>query len=547
MAIPKSYPMKFTPSGLVDAYDSTGKFPGACRTLKDLIFDRSNPEIMISRPGVTTAYNFSDFTTPGFVSVHAIIGTRIYGMVATARNTGMDEPFCYDFSTGAFVSISGVTGANTPTSPATTGAWTPPTMAAIGVYVIITHPGFNGVGANFFGVIDLTNPAAPAWSSSNLATNALTAVPQAVANFNNRAYFAVGNALPYSDVLAPKTRTNATQQLTIGDTTAITALSGLPIQTTSSGVIGALIAFKPTQVWQITGDTTTSNLAQNFLSLTTGTNAPRSVAQSPQGLYFANVAGPYIIDPFGMVRPLTRSIQDQDPDVQAPWVAATVPSRIAAAYAGSIYRVCMPTVVAGQDVTNDYWFDEHRRRWTGPHSVPYDCASQNGNDFILTGQANPGILIASQSAQNSVTVYTDLGVAQAPILLSSTFPKTGHMTQKQVVESTQELSASGGNITYTVESQDEQGQQLGSVIVAVVPAGALWTASPGVTVWGGGTKWSSSQNIPHVYSLPWAAPMVFKKMAINISASASAQLQIGTHYSRYQDTGYMNVTGANTP
>ena len=48
MAIPKSFPMKFTPSGLVDAYDSTGKFPGACRTLKDLIFDRSNPEIMIS-------------------------------------------------------------------------------------------------------------------------------------------------------------------------------------------------------------------------------------------------------------------------------------------------------------------------------------------------------------------------------------------------------------------------------------------------------------------------------------------------------------------
>ncbi|OYV48703.1 MAG: hypothetical protein B7X10_02710, partial [Burkholderiales bacterium 21-58-4] len=292
----------------------------------------------------------------------------------------------------------------------------------------------------------------------------------------------------------------------------------------------------------------TSNLAQNFLSLTTGTNAPRSVAQSPQGLYFANVAGPYFIDPFGMVRPLTRSIQDADPDVQAPWVAATVPSRIAAAYAGSIYRICIPTVVAGQSVTNDYWFDEHRRRWTGPHSVPYDCASQNGNDFILTGQANPALLIASQSAQNAVTVYTDLGVAQAPRLLSSTFPKTGHMTQKQVVESTQELSASGGNITYTVESEDEQGQTLGSVNVAVVPAGTLWTASPAASpLWGGGAKYGSTQNIPHVYSLPWTAPMVFKKMAINISASASAQLQIGTHYSRYQDTGYMNLTGANTP
>ena len=550
MAIPKSYPMKFTPTGLVDAFDASGKFPGACRALKDLIFDQSNPEIMISRPGVTTIYNFSDFTTPGFISVAVTVGTRVYGMIATARNAGNDEPFCYDLVAGAFVSISGVTAGNTPLSPATTGPWAPPTIANVGVYIIITHPGFSGFGTNFFGVIDLTNFSAPAWYSANLATNPLAAAPQAVANFNDRAYFAVGNTLPYSDVLT-LTRTLATQQLTIGDNAAITALSGLPISTTSSGVIGALIAFKPASTWQITGDTTSTvnPLSLNFISLTMGTLSPRSVAQSPQGLYFATPSAPYFIDPIGTLRPLTNKITDSDPDVQTPWINATVPSRIAGCYAGSLYRVCMATVINGQQVTNDYWFDEHRRRFNGPHSVPYDCATQSldGADFILTSAVNPALLIGSQSSPDLASVYTDFGTPQAPVLLSSTFPKTGRMTEKQVVESTQELSSSFGDSTYSIVAQDEQGNTLGSVAVAIVIAGEKWTASPGPPYWGGGGKWTKSYNIPHVYSLPWSAPIVFKKMAIQISAVGSAQLQIGTHFARYQDTGYTNLTAPNTP
>jgi hypothetical protein len=134
-------------------------------------------------------------------------------------------------------------------------------MAVVSTKILVTHPGFSGTGSNFFGVIDISNPAAPAWSSANLATNALTGVPTSVANFNNRAYFSVGNTLQFSDVLVPTTRSNASQALTVGDTTAITAQSGLPFQTTSGGVVGALVVFKQSQIWQVTGDPTTSNLA----------------------------------------------------------------------------------------------------------------------------------------------------------------------------------------------------------------------------------------------------------------------------------------------
>lgn len=539
MGIPKTFPMRMTPKGLSDAFDSTDKFPGACRQLINLVFDQSNPEIMVSRPGVTNISSFAGFSAPAVVSLQATIGSLVVGMVASSAHANKDEPFIWDNDAGAFRAISGTTLANTPTTQATTGPWTPPTIAQIGVYIIITHPGFSGTGANFFGVIDMTNPAAPVWSAHNLAANVLTAVPQAVANYNNRAYFAVGNKLPYSDVLDPLTRTNATQQLTISDASSITALAGLPLQTTSGGVVGSLTVFKASQIWQVTGDSANSpsNLAQNYVSLTLGTKAPRSIAQAPQGLYFHNISGPYVINLYGIVSPVTFGQDNSDPDVQQPWINTTEPTRVAGCYSGSIYRVCLPTVVGGLSGNFDYWFDEHRRRWNGPHTFNYDCASAMGNFFVLVSNTNPAQLIKSQSEMDTTTVYTDLGVVTSATMLPATFPKPGRMTEKQVVESTQELSSSGGNATYTITAQNEQGTALGSVTISVVGAGVPW----GSNVWGDGSVWTSGQNIPRVYNLNWPAPLVFKKMSVLITAPASAQLQIGTHYSRFQDTGYVNA------
>ena len=50
----------------------------------------------------------------GFVSVYKVIGTRLYGLVATSTNAGHDEPFVYDLGTNTFVALTGVTAANTP-------------------------------------------------------------------------------------------------------------------------------------------------------------------------------------------------------------------------------------------------------------------------------------------------------------------------------------------------------------------------------------------------------------------------------------------------
>lgn len=534
---PKQYPVRFTARGLVDAFDATDRFPGACISLANLVFDHSNPEIMISRPGCPSIVDFAanGFLNAGVISVHVTVGSVTYGMIQTSRNANKDEPFAYDNAAGAFIAVSNVTNANTATTQAASGAWTPPTMASVGALIILTHPGFPG-GATKFGWFDITNPAAPSWNAGDTTTNALPSTPVAVQNFNNRAYFACTNTTPYTDVLS-LTRTAPTQALTIGDASPITALSGLPIQTTSSGVVQALIVFKAFQTWQVTGDSASVlfPLSQNYLSLTVGCSAPRSIAQSPLGTYFASFFGPYVIDQLGIVRPHVHKAGDLDPDIQAPHQNATTPSRIAGGYSGTIYRVCMETTILGATSKNDYWFDEHRRRWTGPHTFSYDCVSQYFDYFILSSNAIPGKLFKSEMEPGVSTVYLDNGASVMSTIQSSTFPKTGDMEMKQVVESTMELSSSGSPSSYQMTGLDDQGNTLNSCQINVQAAGTLW----GAGVWGG-FKWASSINRPATYIVPWTAPLVFKKMAIYITTTATTGISIGTFFARYQDAGYTN-------
>lgn len=559
--------MRFTPRGLVDAFDATDKFQGACQAITNLVFDPSNPELVVTRPGVTQLASFTvgGFLNPGFISVHAAVGTRIYGMIATSLNAGHEQPFCYDTATGGFVPITGITSANTPSNVSSSGDWVPPTIASVGTMIIITHPGFSGAAGVFFGVIDVTTPATPVWHSYNTATNLLPSVPTAVANFNNRAYFACGNQLFYTDELTnPPTITNATQALTIGDNGAVIALSGLPVQTTSSGILQVLTVFKSTQVWQVAGDTTTSNLSLNYVSLTVGTNAPRSIAQSPFGLYFSSTGGPYVIDTLGTLRALTHSLQELEPDIQTPFENAVNPTRWAACYNSTIYRICGQTFVRGRESFNDYWFDEHKRRWNGPHTFAYDCASALGGYFVLSSINNPGILIQSQSIQTQNFVHSDLGTSFVPVLLSSTFPKTDWMAMKQVAESQIELASDECLVDFAITAEDDQGNTLGAANVQVDSGGMIWGQSywgaptlwgcPLQVAWGSGIKWGSvpigsgsiwgqgiARSVPHTYPIPWPAPLVFEKMQLQITTSIPANVSIGTFYARYQRTGYMVI------
>ena len=542
MPIPQSTPVRFTPRGLADAFDATDVFPGACRKLSNLVFDPSNPEIVIARPGVGTPLtSFAGFSSPGFISLQVTVGTRVYGMVATQLTPGFDQPFCYDLTTSSFITISGVTAGNAegrPATPATTGDWIPPTLAVVGVKVIITHPGYAGTAGKFFGVIDITNPAAPAYSTANTATNLLPSVPTSVANFNNRAYFACGNVVYYSDVLVPTTITNAGQAITMGDSTAIIGQSGLPVQTTSGGVISALLVFKSNQIWQITGDAAvTGSLSTNYLSLNIGCSAARSIVSAPMGVIFAGPDTAYLVTPIGSIIPVANQLglPNATPDLRTPFGYVTTPSRVAAAFAGTIYRICIPTIVDGIPGTYDYWFDTRRLRWTGPHTFVYDCASSAGTYFILSGYATANAIFRNDPYPRTVsTSYTDNGVAYNVDMLSSDFPKRDEMAMKQVVESTIELSSSGASVAYSVQAFNGMGDVLGLATVTTPVTGGLW----GSNLWGDGTKWASALNQPRTYLLAWPNTLVFNKMALEVRAVAATNVAIGTFYARTQQTGY---------
>lgn len=156
MGIRGAQPLTFRAKGLSDAIDGSNAFPGAMSVLKDLVPSAITQQQFVPRPASTQLTNFTGFTDPAAGSALLVIGDRAYGMIASDRFPGKDEPFCYDFGTGLFVAISGPTAANCPTTPSTTGDWNPPTMSMIANRIVITHPGFDGV-PNFIGWIDVRN------------------------------------------------------------------------------------------------------------------------------------------------------------------------------------------------------------------------------------------------------------------------------------------------------------------------------------------------------------------------------------------------------
>jgi hypothetical protein len=154
MALPGT-PTPFYPRGLYDSLDGSTSPDGSCFVVQNMIHDITTQRTWTPRPGAVVQTTFPIFSGPTFVSAGIAVGTKIYGMLATLRNPGNDEPFVYDVSNASFTTVINVTAANTPATQATTGDWVPPTMAVVGTRVLVTHPGFSG--SNFFGWFDISS------------------------------------------------------------------------------------------------------------------------------------------------------------------------------------------------------------------------------------------------------------------------------------------------------------------------------------------------------------------------------------------------------
>lgn len=526
-------PYSFRAIGLWDALDGSGVPPGACFSLQNLVHDITTPFLWTGRPAATALTSFAGFSDPSCVSVAMALGSRIYGMVGTSLTPGYDQPFCYDTATSSFVTISGVTSANVPATQPLTGAWVPPTMDAIGSKIVVTHPGFSGISTNFFGVVDLSNLAAPAWSSKNTSTNALPSVPIAVKNFNNRAYFACGHLSYYSDALAPDTITNSTQFLTHGGKGSdIVAYGGLPAEQTTGGILAALIAFKAEGYWQVAGDTTTNNLTNNG-PFVPGCAAPRSVAQGPAGfglLYVAN-DGVHWINGAGVASPQPL------PGVRYPFQAAYVPSRIAAGFNNTVYRVGLQTItnaLTGQNGFVEYWYDFEISQWSGPHTWSSDCIVPLGSTFVCANNRSLGTLYQSAVDPSATATFTELGVGLTYKYQSSLLPQDEGMAMKSVIESQIDIDFAATGMTAFAQIISATGGIVGTATVSAV-TGTYWNQF----LWNQ-ANWSSAIYGLRSYNLDWTAPVVYKKASFALLGALTPGLRLGPARMRTEELEYMN-------
>lgn len=534
MPLPNTTPMRWTPRGTSDTLDGTNSPSGAMGALTNLIPDPSTPFCFQCRPAVAQLTAFTGFSSPGVVAVAYQLGTRVYGLVATARNSGHDEPFVYDVPSNTFITLTGVTLANTPATQAATGAWTPPTMSLVGVKLVVTHPGFSA-GSNYFGWFDLTTPSAPTWNAGNTSTNALPSIPVAVQQFNNRAYFGLSTGMVYfSDVLSATTITNASQAVQVGDNTAVTAMAALGLITTSGGIVQGLVVFKATTVWQITGDSALSTLALNNLSPAVGTLATRSVANTPEGVVFmAN-------DGIRMVT-LTGSVTDPFDSVRVPFMNTVQPSRVAGAYNAGVYRLCLQRSDLALNPYQDYWFDMTRGTWSGPHTFRYDLALGYLGTFLLanTGYTTPGILWRSDPTQNSASTFIEAGVAMTFIYKTAPIADMGRLTAYAAIESTLNVTFSNSTAQQiNVQATDDSGVSLGQAVItnSAISGGGVW----GTMSWGTG-KWMVSYYGLGLrpYNIPWPNPLVFTKMTLTATGLSSAALKISNFQVLYQPLNYI--------
>lgn len=539
MSIRNAIPLQFAPKGASDTLDGTNVFEGAMQTLQNLIPDPTTAELWQCRPAANQLTSFGGFTTPGFVSAMQVVGNVVYGMIASGRNAGHDEPFVFNLVSNTFVSISGITSANTPASPVTTGAWTPPSIAVIATKVIFTHPGFNFGGGFAFGVLDVTNPSAPTWTATNTSTNALAGLPVWVSAFNGRAYFLVNPtgappAAYFTDVLNPTNITNANQIITFDDNQQLTVSQGLGLFNQLGGVIQALMVFKNTaNIYQIAGDAALSNLSRNSLSVATGTNAPNSVTSTPLGLAFLAPDGLRLIDFNARV---SDPIGVDGAGINAPFIYSVVPSRVQMSSNQNVLRISVQNGLAAGAPQQEWWFDLSRKKWSGPHTFPASMIDAWNNTFVMTPVGVNASLWQSDVAQSGTSTFIENGQQTTFKFVTAMLPDPKAMAFFAMVETSLNIAQAAGTGPILVLALEQNGTVLGSYTIAQLSAQTIW----GNFHWGQ-ALWGSAVAALYPQALEWITPIVFRRLQLQVTGICAGNFKIGDLFLRYQKLGYMVI------
>lgn len=377
--------------------------------------------------------------------------------------------------------------------------------------------------------------AAPVYGAGQTNTNALAAIPTAVAQFNGRAYYAVNNTLQYSDALLPLTITNATQALTLGDDVAINAIIGLPLgNQVIGGVLQSLIAFKGAgSYYQVTGDQATSDLKVDVVNGSVGTLSPLSLAPTPKGVAYVAPDGLRFIN---LDATSSDPIGNNGGGINVPFTYAVSPTRTAAAFNENLLRISVQNGFAEGQPFEEYWFDMNLGIFTGPHSFPAGLIASYrgaGSYFVMFAHGIDGKMWASRTKVDASSTYTENAVAMSWIWQTSLMPDNDAMAANQIIQSNLGMTLPASQ-SITILPLDEGGVTLDTISVAGSGmSGAIWNSF----LWGTGI-WGGTVTPYREYLLPWHVPLVFKQMMVRIVGQSQSGFSIGNFYTDYQITGY---------
>jgi hypothetical protein len=405
-------------------------------------------------------------------------------------------------------------------------------------------------------------PASPLWAAGNANAYPLPAVVRTVAMFNGRAWYGVANAAAFSDAGDPLQRTNANQVLTLQNSLAITAMATQPFanQTVIGGVVQALLLFQGNvAIWQVIGDQATNNLTLNLVT-SIGTDAPLSIVGVPPALRFIAPDGMRQINLDGTVSPPLGANGD---GVALPFINATYPSRIAAAYNEDVYRVSLSgNVSAGGAITpnlvaGEYFYHEKLQAWSGPHTSPAKLVTETNRPAINHGflvfplqignLANtPTAIYFSNTRPLIDSTYQEAGAPLNWVLQTCLLPDSGDMFENSMVETSAALALAQSG-TASVVFRDERTVPLDAVAVTgfAPPAGSGAAGNQwNQMAWNEGLWGTILGAILMQRQLDWHVSLVFKQGSLVISGLADANTAVGNLYLRYQRTGYMLIDPA---
>jgi hypothetical protein len=298
--------------------------------------------------------------------------------------------------------------------------------------------------------------------------------------------------------------------------------------------VQSLIVFQAaTNMYQITGDPVTNDLALNSLNIATGTDAPNTICSTPYGLAFVSPQGLRLCDFNATVG---DPIGTAGTGKTVPFIYSEVPSRMCAAFNNDVIRITTKNANEIGTPYEDWWYHSARKCWTGPHTSTCDMIQPITNQFVITLQGVNAKLFLSDSVQGLSPIFIENDVQLAWEWGTCLLPDTGSMNNNAMIETLIRMQYDNTLGSFTVAALNENGTVINDVTITPVGSQTIWGAFTwGIGVWGG----SQFNFAPR--QIQWTIPIVFECLAVQMQGNAAPNFRVGNLWMRYEGLGYLQI------